>query len=55
MKEDIEKDKIDVCIVWRLDRLARKTLILLELIEFFKLHNVNFISTDENVDIKTPT
>ena len=55
LKDDIDKWKIDVLIVWRLDRIARKTLILLELIEFFKLHNVNFISTDENVDIKTPT
>lgn len=55
MKEDIEKWKIDVVIVWRLDRLARKTIILLELIEFFKFYNVNFISTDESVDTKTPT
>lgn len=55
MKEDIKKGKIDVVIVWRLDRLARKTIILLELIEFFKFYDINFISTDESVDTKTPT
>lgn len=52
---DIEKWIITKVIVWRLDRLARKTKLLLELIEFFDEHDVEFISTDENVDTKSPT
>ena len=52
---DIEKWKINKVIVWRLDRLARKTKLLLETIEFFDRNWVEFISTDENIDTKTPT
>ena len=55
MLRDIEKLKITKVIVWRLDRLARKTKLLLELIEFFDKYNVEFLSTDENVDTKSPT
>lgn len=55
LKEDIEAWKVDIVIVWRLDRLARKTIILLELVEFFKDHNIVFVSTDESIDTNTAT
>lgn len=55
LKKDIEDWKIDIVIVWRLDRLARSTIILLDLIDFFKQHNVKFVSTEEKVDTTSPT
>ncbi len=55
MKLDMKKWKIDVIIVYKLDRLARKTRLILELIDYMKFYNVEFISTNENIDTNSPT
>lgn len=55
MINDIEDWVIDTVIVWKLNRIARKTIILLELVEFFNSHKITFISIWEKVDTQTPT
>lgn len=53
--EDINKKKVDVVIVYRLDRLSRSqrdTLYLIE--ELFLPNNVEFISLNETIDTSTP-
>ncbi len=55
LKEDVASWKIDLVIVYRLDRLWRKTSIILDLIDFLKFHKVDFISTQENIDTSSPT
>ena len=54
LKHDIERWKIDVVLVWRIDRIARRTILLLDLVEFFNEHDVGFVSTEENLDTKSP-
>ena len=48
--EDIEAGKIDIVLVFRLDRLTRSVLDLYKLLEYFQLHNVNFRSVSEVYD-----
>ena len=52
LKQDI--GKYDSVIVWKLDRLARSTIHLLQTLNFFTRHSVGFISVTENVDTTTP-
>ena len=55
LKKDIIDWKLDILLVWKIDRLFRKTRYLLEFIEFIKKYNINFISKNENIDLKTHT
>lgn len=55
LKKDIIDSKIDIVLVWKIDRLFRKTRYLLEFIEFLKKYDVNFVSKNENIDLKTHT
>ena len=55
LKKDILDSKIDVLLVWKIDRLFRKTAYLLDFIEFLKLHEINFVSKNENIDLSSPT
>lgn len=55
LKMDILDGKIDTLLVWKIDRLFRKTSYLLEFIEFLKQHNINFVSKNENIDLSSPT
>lgn len=54
LKADAEKGKFDSVIVWKLDRLARSTMHLLQTLNFFNSHSIGFISVTENVDTTTP-
>ena len=59
MKEDIEnapegEKPFDIIAVYRIDRFARKLKILLEVIEYFEAHNIQFISSSESIDTSTP-
>ena len=45
----------DIVVVYRLDRLARGLIDLLELMEKFKNKNIGFRSISENLDTTTPT
>jgi len=42
-------------VVYKLDRLARNTLLILEIIEYFKVYNTTFVSTSENIETHTTT
>lgn len=53
---DCESRKLDVVVVWRLDRLSRNLRDLLVTIEdTFKPNGVEFISATENIDTSTPS
>lgn len=52
---DIKNNKIDLVLVYKLDRLSRSqkdTLLLIE--DVFNKHNVAFVSINENFDTSTP-
>ena len=55
LKSDILDKKIDILLVWKIDRLFRKTSYLLEFIEFLKSKNINFVSKNEHIDLSSPT
>ncbi|CAO4841916.1 MAG: DNA-invertase hin [Holosporales bacterium] len=44
----------DTIYVVRLDRLGRKMLQLVELINYFKENGINFVSLENNIDTTTP-
>ena len=54
MLSDIRRRRIDVVVVWALDRLARSLKHLLELAEEFKALNVDLVSYQQNLDTSTP-
>ncbi|OGD08834.1 hypothetical protein A2397_05310 [Candidatus Amesbacteria bacterium RIFOXYB1_FULL_44_23] len=59
MKEDIEnapegEKPFDIVAVYRIDRFARKLKILLEVIEYYEAHDIQFISANESIDTSTP-
>lgn len=51
---DVKQKKINVVMVYKLDRLSRSQRDTLELIELFVSHNVEFISVTESLDTSTP-
>lgn len=60
-KERPELDKMlseiqngDTLVVWRLDRLGRRTTQLINLIEEFREREIQFVSLRENIDTSTP-
>lgn len=59
MKEDIENapdgaKPFDTVIVYRIDRFARRLRILLDVIDYFETHDIQFISANESIDTTTP-
>jgi DNA invertase Pin-like site-specific DNA recombinase len=52
-KKDVRRGKFDVVCVWRFDRLARSVSHLLQCLEQFRTHNVEFISYSEAIDTAT--
>ena len=55
LKGDILNKKVDIVLVWKIDRLFRKTALLLQFVEFVKDRGVNFVSKNENIDLWSPT
>ncbi len=53
--EDIKQRKIDVVIVYKIDRLTRSPKDFYYLIEIFEKYNVDFISVTERFDTSTPS
>jgi DNA invertase Pin-like site-specific DNA recombinase len=51
---DIEVGKVDVVVVYKFDRLSRSMLDFLQLLDFFKRHNVSFVSVSQRFDTSTP-
>ncbi len=54
MMKDAEAGKFEVCLVWKIDRLFRKAMLLLETIERLRKLNVEFVSKNESIDTGTP-
>lgn len=52
--EDIKQDKIDVLIVYQLDRLSRDIRDFSNIYSIMSDHNVQFVSVRENIDTTTP-
>lgn len=55
MMEDIKHGKIDVVLVYRLDRLTRSVLDLYKILEYLESHNTKFKSATEVYDTTTAT
>jgi len=55
MIKDIEAGKIDVVLVFKIDRLTRSTKDLIDLVELFNTHNCEFCSLVESIDTHTAT
>ncbi len=51
---DIEAEKIDCVVAYRYDRVSRNLLDFLQLLEFLKKHDVDFVSISERFDTSTP-
>lgn len=51
---DARENKFDIVIIYKLDRLARKTRDSLEIAERLERHNVLLMSYSENIDTTTP-
>lgn len=50
---DAKQSKFDRVIVWKNSRLARNVKLLLEIIDTFQAHNIEFDSISENIQIDT--
>jgi site-specific DNA recombinase len=53
--KEVKKGTISKILVTKLDRLSRRLLDLLKLIDMFQEHNVSFISISESFDTNTPS
>lgn len=53
MKDEVRKWNIDIVLVWKIDRLFRKTQYLLEIVEFFNEYKIQFVSKNESIDTAT--
>ncbi len=51
---DLKKEKIDVVLVYKIDRLTRSPKDFYQLIEFFEQSKIDFISITERFDTSTP-
>lgn len=55
LKRDIINGEVDVILIYKLDRLFRKTSYLLEFWDFLKEYKVNLVSKSENIDMGSPS
>src|SRR5262249_10963047 len=49
---DVQADKIDVIVVYKIDRLSRSMLDFLNLVELFERHHVTFVSVTQSFNTK---
>lgn len=54
MIKDVKRGTISRVIVYKLDRISRSTLDFAKIIDIFKKHSIDFISTTEKFDTSTP-
>lgn len=52
--EDVKSNKIDVVLIYKLDRLSRHVKDVLELVELFDKYKVSLYSLNENLDLSSP-
>jgi len=55
MLNEIRQNKIDIVIVYKIDRLTRSPKDFYQLIELFERHKVDFITVTERFDTSTPS
>ncbi len=48
--EDIKAGKVDIVVVYKIDRLSRSMFDFLGLIKFFQEHNVSFVSVTQHIN-----
>ena len=51
---DVEAGRVDVILVYKLDRLSRSLLDFAKLVGLFEQHNVSFVSITQSFDSSTP-
>ncbi len=51
LKMDVLEGKIDILLIWKIDRLYRQTRLLLEFVEFLKEQNIGFVAKQEWIDV----
>jgi DNA invertase Pin-like site-specific DNA recombinase len=51
---DVEAGRVDVILVYKLDRLSRSLLDFARLVGLFEAHNVSFVSITQSFDSSTP-
>ena len=51
---DIEAGRLDIVLVYKIDRLSRSMLDFLKLVETFDGHNVTFVSITQSFDTRSP-
>ena len=52
--EDVRADRIDVVVVYKIDRLSRSLFDFADLLSEFEKHGVSFVSTTQLIDTSTP-
>ncbi|MCS1398740.1 recombinase family protein [Lysinibacillus sp. PB211] len=55
MLQDAEQKKLDVVLVWKMNRLARKMVDLMNIVELLNSKNIAFRSHTERYETETPT
>ena len=50
---NIEAEKIDVVVIYKMDRLSRSLLDFMNMAEFFEQHNVSFVSVTQDINTST--
>ena len=51
--DDIKANKIDIVVVYKIDRLSRSMLDFLGMIKFFDEHKVSFVSVTQDLNTDT--
>jgi len=52
--EDVKSGRINIVLIYRLDRLSRRVKDVLELVELFEKYKVSLYSLHENIDLSSP-
>ncbi len=52
--DDVRSGKIDIVLIYKLDRLSRRVKDVLELVELFQQYGVTLFSLTENLDLSSP-
>jgi putative DNA-invertase from lambdoid prophage Rac len=55
LMDDVRKRKVDIVLVWRLDRFGRSLKHLVVSLDELKTIGVGFVSFKESIDLTTPT
>ena len=53
--DDATKNKFDLVVVWKLNRISRKLLDILNIVDLLNKHNIAFRSLTENFETETPS